>query len=101
MVSVQKEEFLINTRNKTSFIRVLTLHLRSAGVEVMQVDADADVVIVEAALQHDRPGRPVTVTPTDTDTVGMSMARAENHSNIVGVHPRHGNTLQKAFSSPR
>lgn len=49
-VTMRKDQFLTNTANKHNFIMMLGQYLESYGCQVVHADADADVVIVQAAL---------------------------------------------------
>ena len=50
-VSVKREDFLSNNTNKTQLIVKLTSMLRADGQEVMLLEADADIDIVQVALE--------------------------------------------------
>ena len=66
-VLVKKNEFLRNFNNKKSFIKLLRKKFEGHGIETYQSYGDADVLIVEKAIQKARDGDIVTVASDDTD----------------------------------
>ncbi|KAE8745769.1 hypothetical protein FOCC_FOCC007485 [Frankliniella occidentalis] len=85
-----REDFLSNKANKTCLIRLLKQHLRAAGFNVKQADADADVMIAEEALLKDDASRTVRVVAKDTDIVAVLVARCANNSKITVKSPGAG-----------
>ena len=54
LIDVQKKPFLANEINKQRFINLLGEKMIEAGIAVDHVEADADVLIVNVALEQAR-----------------------------------------------
>jgi len=93
---IQREDFLANVKNKSSFIELLSEFLVKANVEVIKAEADADVLIAETALAQGTPLRHVRVVATDTDVLTVLIARVrEEH--ITVIHPGTRTTPVKTW----
>jgi len=66
LIDVQKKPFLVNEINKQRFINLLGEKMMEAGIAVDHVEADADVLIVNVALEQARQNM-VILEGTDTD----------------------------------
>ena len=64
-----QQAFFSNEKNKTNFICLLTMHLRSTGHQVEVSCGDADTLIVSSALEFAWNGQ--TVVAEDTDVLIM------------------------------
>ena len=72
-VTTTREMFLRNTSNKEQFIQLLGAHLEAGGVEVVYSRGDADVLIVEKALEK-AISEEVVVSAEDTDVLVLLMS---------------------------
>ncbi|GBN07374.1 hypothetical protein AVEN_182106-1 [Araneus ventricosus] len=50
-VPTNKQQFLVNTHNKSRFISMLSQKLKGAAIFVKQANNDADVLIIETSLE--------------------------------------------------
>ena len=66
VVTTTREVFLKNQHNKEQFISLLSSHLEASGYEIVKSDGDADVLIVEKALENAVHSN-VVVAADDTD----------------------------------
>ncbi|KAK3924189.1 RNA 3'-terminal phosphate cyclase [Frankliniella fusca] len=92
-----REDFLSNTKNKSSLIRLLREHLHAAGVDAKQADADADTMIAEEALLG-AAAQSVTVVTKDTDIVAILIARGSDLSEITVKSPGAGSAADRIFA---
>lgn len=69
----KKSVFLSNDHNKQRFIEVLKGHLRSLGIEVFQSQQDADVMIVQKAVELTKPECSVVIVGDDTDLLVLAL----------------------------
>lgn len=77
LATTAQADFLANAFNKTRFIDRLTSVLRAETIEVHQAAADADILIVNTAIQEANDGRHVAIVGTDTDFLVLAVALAE------------------------
>ena len=66
LISLKKKDFLSNQENKQRFINLLAEKLRIAGCNVLQAPGDADLLIVQTAVQEART-RTTVLVGDDTD----------------------------------
>ena len=64
----KKEEFLSNKDNKQRFIKLLSKHLEHVGCETHHAKGDADVIIVQTAVQS-ASSRQTILVGDDTDLI--------------------------------
>ncbi|KAJ8879231.1 hypothetical protein PR048_019837 [Dryococelus australis] len=76
IITVSQADFLSYGHNKARLISMLSQEFNHAGLKVHQAVADADTLLVRAALQGATEGREVIVVATDTDILIMLLARA-------------------------
>lgn len=65
-ISSQRSVFLDNSKNTQNFVDLLTTYLKGYGISVLQAEADADVDIVQEAIDLARESV-VTAIVEDTD----------------------------------
>ena len=66
VLNTKKELFLSNTCNKQKFINLLSLKLEENSYPTVHADGDADLLIVEEAVEHSV-SIPTIVVGDDTD----------------------------------
>ena len=71
VMDTKKERFLANSKNKQKFIHLLSDRLRMAGIETLHAQADADLLIVQTAIESARILETVLVGE-DTDLLVLS-----------------------------
>ena len=77
-------DFLGNVKNKGRLIKLLTLHLMNAGIDVQQARSDADSMISSALNVSDKP---TVVVGTDTDLLVALICRARRILNCTCSAP--------------
>lgn len=60
-VPTNQQQFLANTHNKTRFISFLCEKLNAAHISIKQADNDADVLIVETAIEQSNTSTTIVV----------------------------------------
>ena len=73
VVTTSREMFLRNIPNKVQFIKMLGAHLEARGLEVVYSSGDADILIVQTALENAM-SEEVTVSAEDTDVLILLMS---------------------------
>ena len=73
VLTITREMFLGNIGNKEQFIKMLGAHLDCHGLEVVYSNGDADVLIVQTALEK-AISKEVTVSAEDTDILILVMS---------------------------
>lgn len=77
-VPMNQEKFLANRRNKHRFISMLLQKLATANIAAKQARDDADVLIIETALEISHANTAVVVGE-DVDLLVLLIARASSH----------------------
>ncbi|GBN26257.1 hypothetical protein AVEN_88687-1 [Araneus ventricosus] len=72
IVPTNQQQFLANTHNKSRFISMLSEKLKAADIFVKQANIDADVLIVETALEK--------FNTNTTIVVGKSYSNVESNT---------------------
>lgn len=87
-----QETFLANTENKTSFISMLTDHLRNHNVSVLQAVDDADRLIVTTGIElHKTGGKQTFVVGEDIDLLVLLVAlHTESTRDLFLLKPGRG-----------
>lgn len=89
--STTQEKFLAN--NKTTFIKLLTVHFRKHGITIEQAIEDADTVIVNTALQQASSYDTVIIIGEDIDLlVILTRLNQANANNVFLKKPARGRT---------
>lgn len=89
--------FFSNSKNKTRLITILTKHLTTAGINVVQAETDADTLIVSTAITMSKHGKTSVLVGEDTDLLVLLIAHAER--DIYMLIPSKGKRTQKVYSS--
>ena len=83
MVRLKKDEFFANSSNKQKFVYLLGEMLEVAGFSVHHATGDADLLIVQAAIQSFRQN-PTTLVGDDTDLLILLC----HHADMDSPHER-------------
>ena len=86
LIPLKKNEFLSNQENKQRFINLLADKLRFAGCSVLQAAGDADLLIVQTAVQAALSHNTVLVGD-DTDLLVLMLYHGEMDSNDLYFIP--------------
>jgi hypothetical protein len=73
ILTIDKDKFLANRLNKQNFLNMLSEYLQQHTIEVRIAEDDADVLIVEVAVQFSSEGWVVVVVSQDTDILVLSL----------------------------
>ena len=71
LLSVKKNHFLRNTRNKNQSIKLICKKLHSNDIVSIQAEGDADFLIVKTAMDFVNDGKTTVVAAEDTDVLVM------------------------------
>ena len=86
IIPVKKKEFLSNQGNKQRFLNLLAVKLRLVGCTVLQATGDADLLIVQTAVQTARSHNTVLVGD-DTDLLVLMLYHGEMDTNDLFFKP--------------
>lgn len=95
--TMSQEKFLSNVHNKSRFISMLSEKFQENNIFVKQAQDDADVLIIETALEQST--NPVIVVGEDVDLLVILIARADCNREIFFLKPGKGSVESKMFSS--
>ena len=98
VVPVSQQEFLANG-NKKALIRLLTIHLETAGCKVYQAEADADRLIVSTAISLYESERESIIVGEDADILVLLIALANPLTDIKIMNPANKFHPHKVYSS--
>lgn len=98
-VTLQQDQFLSNTKNKARLIASLVPKLRQNGYEVFQSDGDADVLIVQTAIEKISHFQNVVVVGEDVDLLVLLVALTPLEKEIHLYKPGKSTVGPKVFSS--
>lgn len=96
--NVQQEHFLANQQNKAKLIHLLVETLMASGVEATVALGDADVPIIQCALNK-YAGEPVVVVGEDTDLLVILVALTPSTSKLFFLKPGRGSADNKLYCS--
>lgn len=65
----KKNEFLHNISNKKESIKFLCTMFQKQGTQAIQIDGDADMLLVKTAIQKAHSGNRVTIAANDNDVL--------------------------------
>ena len=94
VVSLRKKDFLANKANKQRFLSLLRSFLEKAGCSTIHAKADADVPIVETAVQVAKSTTAVLVGD-DTDLLGLLLYHVDMDGHEVFFRPEPKATAKK------
>ena len=100
-VSTSQASFLGNARNKSRLIESLSQHLKRQGINVKQSAADADVLIVNTAIDLSKTEDLIAVVGQDTDLLVLLVVLNFTDKDVVFV--KHGQKQKpvKVYSSKK
>nr|CAI5843460.1 unnamed protein product [Callosobruchus analis] len=82
-VTTTQEQFLSNEKNKARFIDFIKVAFSSSGIYVKQADGDADLLIVQTALDISTNQESVVIFGEDTDLLVILSGIADSsHGNV-------------------
>lgn len=97
---VSQDKFLNNDRNKSRLISLLKERFESRGISVKQHDEDADVLIVQTALERATNFESVIIVGNDIDLLVILTGIAEpSHRNVFFLKPGQGKVAKSLYSS--
>ncbi|KAK3713979.1 hypothetical protein QZH41_005649 [Actinostola sp. cb2023] len=86
VITLKKDEFLSNKANKQRFINLLADRLKQAECSILQATGDADLLIVQTAIQATRSQTTVLVGD-DTDLLVLLCYHGEMNANDLYFKP--------------
>lgn len=98
VITVKQEDFLSNVYNKSRLINMLKVTLQAHGVRTLQAQNDADVLIVDTAVELSHTTA-VAVIGEDVDLIVLLMAKTPGDQDIIFVKPGRGNIKPSLFST--
>lgn len=98
LISLTQTKFLSNIGNKQKFVELLAKYLRDNGMTVFQADEDADILIVNTAIDLSKKiNTPVSVVGNDVDLLVLLVGLTPTSENVyfykVTASKRFGNML--------
>ena len=96
--TVTQEQFLSNDKNKIRLISILKTFFEKAGCAVYIAEDDADLLIINKAIQKSS-NIQVTVVGEDVDLLVLLIALTPENKNIYFLKPGSGKIAKKVFSS--
>lgn len=97
-INVKQEDFLSNKFNKIRLINMLKVKLENNGIKTLQAESDADVLIVDTAVEMSETTS-VGIVGEDVDLIVLLMAKADAHKDIIFIKPGRGKIRDSFFSS--
>jgi len=97
-VTVSQEKLLSNRKNKTRLISMLTEKFEANNFPVKHAQDDADILIIETAIEQSENDTTVVVGE-DIDLLVILSARAPNDKEIFLLKPGKGTIERKIYSS--
>lgn len=97
-IPVKQEDFLSNPTNKTNFISLLETKLQEKGIHTLQATDDADVLIVNTAVEQSTHNS-VAVVGEDVDLAVLLIASTSPTRDIIMLKPGRGETKTMALST--
>ncbi|GBO00185.1 hypothetical protein AVEN_172957-1 [Araneus ventricosus] len=97
-VSTNQQQFLANTHKKSRFISMLSEELKAADIFVKQVNNDADVLVIETALEKFNTNTTIVVGE-DVDLLIILTARIPTDRIIYFLKPGKAQIKTKMYSS--
>ena len=96
ILTMKKEEFLANNNNKQNFINMLSDHLQKKNCETFHSQGDADLLIVQKAVESCK-SRNTVLVGDDTDLLILLIYHANIESNDLFFKPE----AKKSTKNPR
>lgn len=99
LTDISKEKFLANKNNKSRFVTMLKKNLEDSGFSVKQAWEDADVEIVQTAVEISSRYDSVVIVGEDIDFLVIQTSLQKQYSNIYFKKPGKGSTAMAPYSS--
>lgn len=96
---ISQEVFLSSSKNKTQFIKMLLENFDRHNINWKQSEDDADLMIVETAIDQSRTDSKVAIVSEDTDVLVLLTALSPREKEIYFIKPKRGKTVVKLYSS--
>ena len=97
--TVPQDKFLANQKNKARFIVMLKESCATAGIRTMQAREDADVLIVNTAMNLAEDHSLVVIVGEDIDLLVIMVGRCRGiYDNVYFLKPGKGKTSSSMFS---
>lgn len=74
-VPISQEKFLSNRRNKEKLINMLMEKLQAVNITAKQARDDADVLIIETAIEESKHGKTAVIVGEDIDLLVILIGR--------------------------
>ena len=97
-LSMKREDFLLNGKNKQAFLEHLSDHLNQNGIVTIQSSGDADYDIVRVALRSSEQ-RPTVLIGEDTDLLCLLLHHATDNHQIYLTSEQKPNMAKPKFWS--
>ena len=94
-VPTNQQQFLVDTHNKSRFILMLCEKFTAANILVKQADNDADVLIIETAIEQSNTTNTTIVVGEDVDLLVLLTARTPIDTIIYFLKPGKAQHQQK------
>ena len=99
IVPKNKQQFIANTHNKSRFISMLCEKLTTANIVVKQAGNDADVLIIETAIEQFNATNTTIVVGEDVDLLILLTARTPFDKTVYFFKPGKAHEQSKIYSS--
>lgn len=95
----KQELFLANPKNKSNFTNLLCRKLKGVGINTSVAAGDADVLIVETAIQWTRTNKKrIIVVGEDVDLLVNLVALSSSEDNIFFLKPQKGQVQKQLYN---
>ena len=98
-VPTSQQKFLSNTHNKSRFISMLKEKLTAENILVKQANNDADVLIVETAIEQFNSTHTIIVVGEDVDLLVLLTARTPTEKTIFFLKPGKAQHQSEIYTS--
>ncbi|KAF4529942.1 hypothetical protein B566_EDAN016853 [Ephemera danica] len=98
LASVEQGRFLRNPCNKIRLISFLAEALQTAGHVVKHAENDADLLIVQTAIDMSPCGEHITVVGNDTDLLVLFIHHVKSVNNIHVLHPSGNKKCEEVYN---
>jgi hypothetical protein len=95
---VAQDKFLANENNKKRLIELLKTHFEECKIEVKQAIEDADVLIVQTAIDKSMSHK-VIIVGEDIDLLVLMTALGHSNGNIFFLKPGRGKTQDVIYGT--
>ena len=100
IVPISQDKFLSNRNNKKKLIDMLIEKLESVNITTKQAKDDADVLIIETAIEESKPERTAVIVGEDIDLLVILIGRTQLHQEEIFFNKvGKGNVKTQIYSS--